>query len=83
MTDSNPPKAMPGVSLRVLNKVDGPVEGYETVIVEIQVPAGTPVGRHSHPGVESTYVIEGSGVNRTAHVVLSVGNLPDLDWSCA
>jgi quercetin dioxygenase-like cupin family protein len=61
MTDSNPPKAMPGVSLRVLNKVDGPIEGYETVMVEIQIPAGTLVGRHSHPGIESTYIIGGSG----------------------
>jgi hypothetical protein len=61
MTDSNPPKAMPGVSLRVLNKVNGPIEGYEPVIVEIKVSAGTLVGRHSHPGIESTYIVEGSG----------------------
>jgi quercetin dioxygenase-like cupin family protein len=61
MTDSNPPKAMPGVSLRVLNKVDGPIAGYETVMVELEIPAGTFVGRHSHPGIESTYIIGGSG----------------------
>jgi quercetin dioxygenase-like cupin family protein len=61
MTDSNPPKAIAGVSLRVLNKVDGPIEGYETVVVELQIPAGTFVGRHSHPGIESTYIIGGSG----------------------
>jgi hypothetical protein len=47
MTDSNPPKSMPSVSLRLLNKIDGPIEGYETVIVEIQVPAGALVGPHS------------------------------------
>ena len=52
---------MPGVNLRVLSKIDGPVEGFETVIVEIDVPAGLVVGRHSHPGVETTYVLEGSG----------------------
>jgi quercetin dioxygenase-like cupin family protein len=51
MTDSIPPKAMPGVSVRVLNKVDGPIEGYETMMVELQIPAGTLVGRHSHPGI--------------------------------
>jgi quercetin dioxygenase-like cupin family protein len=57
----DPPKAMPGVSLRVLSKIDGPVDGFETVIVEIDVRAGLVVGRHSHPGVETTYVLEGSG----------------------
>ena len=50
------PKAMPGVSLRVLSKIDDPVDGFETVIVEIEVPAGTVVGRHSHPSIETTYV---------------------------
>jgi len=61
MSEESPPKAMPGVNLRVLSKIDGPAEGFETVIVEINVPAGLVVGRHSHPGVETTYVLEGSG----------------------
>jgi quercetin dioxygenase-like cupin family protein len=52
---------LPGVSLRILNKMDGPSPGYETVIVEIEIAAGTLVPPHSHPGVESTYVLEGSG----------------------
>jgi hypothetical protein len=25
------------------------------------VPAGTLIGRHTHPGIENTYVLEGSG----------------------
>jgi hypothetical protein len=54
MNESNPPKTTPSVSLRVLNRVDEPIEGYETVIVEIQVRAGTLVGGHSHPGIKST-----------------------------
>ncbi len=57
MSEKSPPKAMPGVNLRVLSKIDGPTEGFETVIVEINVPAGLVVGRHSHPGVETTYVV--------------------------
>lgn len=61
MSEATSPKAMPGVNLRVLSKIDGPVEGFETVIVEIDVPAGLVVGRHSHPGVETTYILEGSG----------------------
>ncbi len=52
---------LPGVSLKVLQQMDGPVPGYVTVIVEIEVGAGTTVPRHTHPGIESTYVIEGGG----------------------
>ena len=50
---------MPGVSLKVLQQMDGPMPGYVTVIVELKVAAGTVVGRHSHPGIETTYVVEG------------------------
>jgi quercetin dioxygenase-like cupin family protein len=57
----DPPKAMSGVNLRVLSKVDGPVDGFETVIVEIEIPAGLVVPRHSHPGIGTIYVLEGSG----------------------
>jgi len=59
MSEESPPKAVPGVHLRALSKIDGPVDGFETVIVEIDVLAGPVVGRHSHPGVETTYVLEG------------------------
>jgi quercetin dioxygenase-like cupin family protein len=52
-------KAMPGVSLKVLQQMDGPIPGYMTVAVELKVAAGTAVGRHIHPGIESTYVVEG------------------------
>lgn len=52
-------KPMPGVSMKVLQQSEGPAPGYMTVIVALEVPAGTAVGRHSHPGLESTYVIEG------------------------
>jgi quercetin dioxygenase-like cupin family protein len=61
MSEESPPKALSGVNLRVLSKIDGPVEGFETVIVEIDIPAGLVVGRHSHPGVETIYVLQGSG----------------------
>jgi len=51
---------LPGVSLKVLLRSDGPLPGYETVILELEIEAGTTVGRHTHPGIESTYVIEGA-----------------------
>lgn len=51
----------PGVSLKVLHKMEGPVPGYEVVMVQIEVAAGTLVPPHTHPGIESTCVLEGSG----------------------
>lgn len=51
---------LPGVSLKVLQRSDGPLPGYETVILELEIEAGTVVGRHAHPGIESTYVVEGT-----------------------
>jgi quercetin dioxygenase-like cupin family protein len=50
-----------GVSLKVLHKMDGPAPGYEVVMVQIEIAPGTLVPPHTHPGVESTYVLEGSG----------------------
>jgi quercetin dioxygenase-like cupin family protein len=52
-------KPLPGVSLKVLQQMDGPMPGYVTVVVKLEVAAGTVVGRHTHPGIESTYVVEG------------------------
>jgi len=39
--------------------MDGPVPGYVTLLVEATIEAGTPVGRHTHPGLESAYFLEG------------------------
>ena len=33
--------------------------GYVTIIVEAEIEAGVTVTRHTHPGIESAYVIEG------------------------
>ena len=45
-----------GVNRKILSKTDGPAAGYETVLVEAEIAAG---GRHTHPGIESAYVLEG------------------------
>lgn len=44
---------------RVVQQTDGPAPGYETIVVEIEVEPGVVAPRHTHPGVESTYVIAG------------------------
>ena len=38
---------------------DGPTAGYETLLVEATIEPGVKVGRHTHPGIESAYVLEG------------------------
>ncbi len=50
----------PGFRRTILKRIDGPVPGYETIEVRLDIDPGTPVARHTHPGVESAYVIEGA-----------------------
>ncbi|MGZ3330117.1 MAG: cupin domain-containing protein, partial [Xanthobacteraceae bacterium] len=38
---------------------DGPAPGYVTLLVEATIEPGVAVGRHTHPGIESAYVMEG------------------------
>jgi quercetin dioxygenase-like cupin family protein len=54
-----PPAAAGGVTRKILSQADGPAAGYETVLVEATIEAGSAVGRHTHPGIESAYVLEG------------------------
>jgi len=48
-----------GVTRKILSRSDGPAAGYETLLVEAEIDAGVAVGRHTHPGIESAYVLEG------------------------
>src|SRR5712691_4541062 len=54
-----PPAASTGVTRKILSQTDGPAPGYETLLVEAQIEPGVTVGRHTHPGIESAYVLEG------------------------
>ena len=53
--------ATSGVKRTILQQTDGPAEGWVTIIVEAEIEAGTQVARHTHPGIESTYILEGAG----------------------
>jgi quercetin dioxygenase-like cupin family protein len=44
-----------------LQTVDFP-SGYDTVSVIAELPSGSCTGRHTHPGAESAYVLEGEAV---------------------
>jgi quercetin dioxygenase-like cupin family protein len=54
-----PPAATPGVSRKILSQSDGPSPGYVTLLVAIEIEAGVTIGRHTHPGIESAYILEG------------------------
>ena len=48
-----------GVTRKLISKSDGPAAGYETLLMEAEIDAGVAVGKHTHPGIESAYVLEG------------------------
>ena len=41
--------------------LDGSAAGYMTIIVEAEIAPGVKVARHTHPGIETGYVLEGHG----------------------
>ena len=51
----------PAIKRTVLRSIDYPV-GYTTVTAFIEVAPGACSGRHTHPGVDSGYVIQGDFV---------------------
>jgi quercetin dioxygenase-like cupin family protein len=56
---ATPPAATAGVTRKILSQADGPAPGYVTLLVEATIEAGVAVARHTHPGIESAYVLEG------------------------
>jgi len=53
------PAATPGVTRKILSQMDGPALGYVTLLVDATIDPGVMVARHTHPGIESAYVLEG------------------------
>jgi quercetin dioxygenase-like cupin family protein len=56
---STPPPAPVGFSRKILSQMDGPIPGYVTLVAEVTIDPGTLVARHTHPGIESGYVVSG------------------------
>jgi len=48
-----------GVTRKVLSKTDGPAQGYESILMDVVIDAGATIARHTHPGIESSFVMEG------------------------
>lgn len=59
LAQAAPATTVNGVTRKILSRTDGPAAGYETIIMDVTLDAGATVGRHTHPGIESTYVMEG------------------------
>ena len=56
---TTPPAATTGVNRKIISQIDGPTPGYVTLVVEVEIEPGVTIGRHTHPGIESGYVLEG------------------------
>ena len=51
--------ATSGLKRTLIKQTDGPMDGYVTVEMRIEIEPGATVARHTHPGIESSYLIEG------------------------
>ena len=49
-----------GLKRTIITRTDGPMEGYETVNVRVDLDSGALVARHTHLGIESSYVVDGA-----------------------
>jgi quercetin dioxygenase-like cupin family protein len=51
----------PGVQRNIVQRGDVSVPGREAVIARVEIAPDARVGRHTHPGDEVSYVLEGEG----------------------
>ena len=49
------------ITRTLIQKNEFPGDRYVTLLMNVGIPANMQVPRHTHPGVESTYVVEGGG----------------------
>jgi quercetin dioxygenase-like cupin family protein len=70
LTASEARAQAPGVTRTILQKTEYPGDKYASILVAAEIEPNVLVARHTHPGVESSYVISGGGT-------LSVKGQPD------
>jgi quercetin dioxygenase-like cupin family protein len=51
----------PGFTRTVLRRIEQPGDKMATIQVLVEIDANALVARHTHPGVETAYVLEGGG----------------------
>jgi quercetin dioxygenase-like cupin family protein len=59
-SDAEAQNAPGGLKRSIFTRMDGPMDGYETVNARVDLDPGALVARHTHPGIESSYVVEGA-----------------------
>jgi quercetin dioxygenase-like cupin family protein len=59
-TSAEAQNAPGGMKRTIITRTDGPMDGYETVNARVDLDAGAQVARHAHPGIESSYVVDGA-----------------------
>src|SRR5271168_146661 len=59
-TGADAQNAPAGLKRTIIKRTDGPMAGYETVNVRVDLDAGATIARHTHPGIESSYIVSGS-----------------------
>ena len=58
---AQPQQAQPTIKRTVLQKADDPAASkYEAIMAVAEIPVGGTSGRHTHPGVELAYVLDGT-----------------------
>jgi len=50
-----------GIQRTVVKRADVSVPGREAVITRVEIAPGASAGRHTHPGDEISYVLDGEG----------------------
>ncbi|HVY95305.1 MAG TPA: cupin domain-containing protein [Bryobacteraceae bacterium] len=51
----------PGISRTILTRRDISVPGREAVVARVEIAPNAYAGRHTHPGEEISYILEGEG----------------------
>lgn len=55
------PSQNPRAKVTILRRTDLPGSTYEVVQIFVEIQPNTTIARHTHPGVESAVLLEGSG----------------------
>ena len=58
-TSAEAQNAPGGLKRTIITRTDGPMDGYESVNARVDLDAGTLIPRHTHPGIKSSFVVEG------------------------
>src|SRR6185503_3956734 len=51
----------PGISRTILQRKDISIPGHEAVVARVEIAPNAFAGRHTHPGEEISYILEGEG----------------------